>query len=63
MTRDAHGHLLDIQGRPADTPDHRRCRCSHKSTAHGLDRAGRFTCYGSTVCGCQEMRPDDRSEK
>ena len=58
MTYDAHGHLLDIQGRPADTPDVRRCKCSHPRRSHYRDRTGRPMCVG--VCGCQTYREQEK---
>lgn len=30
-------------------------RCTHPTTAHGRDRKGRPTCFGSSMCGCTEQ--------
>ena len=32
------------------------CKCSHLPGKHGFDRRGRFTCFGSSVCGCAQYR-------
>ena len=36
-----------------------RCRCSHPEHDHGTDAKGRLICYGSVVCGCAQMRPQE----
>lgn len=33
-----------------------RCECGGTHPQHGTDRAGRFTCFHSPVCGCGEFR-------
>lgn len=39
-----------------------RCKCSHGEAQHGTDRRGRLICYGSSVCGCIEMRPREDNQ-
>lgn len=36
------------------------CRCPHPAAAHGRDRKGRPTCFGSSMCGCTEVREATR---
>jgi hypothetical protein len=36
-----------------------RCKCSHAQPAHGVDRRGRPTCFGASVCGCTSFRIED----